>query len=123
MLLQSLVGLVLHADVPLLFERRSACVFFVACGMAFTVGWGLAVPGPVGTVWRRRRRRRCGADFDSMVFPQAMALDSLVASHPIEVKVRNSRRTSGHVYVCITADEQTNRESDRQKLVGRTLTL
>ncbi|CAN0229581.1 unnamed protein product [Ectocarpus sp. 6 AP-2014] len=29
------------------------------------------------------------SDFDSMVFPQAMALDSLVASHPIEVKVDN----------------------------------
>lgn len=27
-------------------------------------------------------------DFDSMVFPQAMSLDALVASHPIEVKVR-----------------------------------
>ncbi|CAN0321806.1 unnamed protein product [Pylaiella littoralis] len=29
------------------------------------------------------------ADFDSMVFPQAMGLDALVASHPIEVKVDN----------------------------------
>ncbi|CAN0238386.1 unnamed protein product [Scytosiphon promiscuus] len=29
------------------------------------------------------------SDFDSMVFPQAMALDALVASHPIEVKVDN----------------------------------
>eukprot|EP00752_Nemacystus_decipiens_P015740 g14052.t1 len=29
------------------------------------------------------------SDFDSMVFPQAMSLDALVASHPIEVKVDN----------------------------------
>ena len=28
-----------------------------------------------------------------MVFPQAMSLDALVASHPIEVKVRGNKRT------------------------------
>ena len=28
------------------------------------------------------------ADFDAMVFPQAMELDALLTSHPIEVEVR-----------------------------------
>lgn len=34
------------------------------------------------------------SDFDSTVFPQAMGLDALLSSHPIEVEVRNHSHVS-----------------------------
>lgn len=45
-------------------------------------------------------------DFDATVFPQAMELDSLLTSHPIEVEVRETNRQDRPTGCVIDQKEQ-----------------
>lgn len=60
-------------------------------------------------------------DFDAMVFPQAMGLDALLTSHPIEVEVREKldqehRNRNRNKEGRQKKDRRTDRQTDTQKL-------